>query len=302
MPSQHVYTHYVTQDDLTVRSILIGELNMARQVLIRLKRSGEVLLNGAPAYLNARTHAGDVLTITLREEREPSVEPENVRLDIAFEDEYLVVVNKPPGLVVHPTKGYMTGTLAHALTYHWQAQGLPRVFRPVHRLDRDTSGLIVVALNPHVQQVLTEQHHSGEWEKYYLAVVNGELALTEGRIEAPIARAGNGSRARIIAPEGSPALTLWQRREVFSGASLVRAQLVTGRTHQIRVHFTHIGHPLIGDDVYSSPSPLIARQALHASAIAFTHPVTRERVSLTAPLPGDMCALLERWYTRHECR
>lgn len=292
MTATHTYVHRVTQGGASIGSILRSELAMSRQVLIRLKRSGEVLLNDEPAYLKALARVGDVLTVTLREEKTPTVDAEDIPLDIAFEDDYLTVVNKPPGLVVHPTKGYMTGTLAHALAFHWQVQGLPQVFRPVHRLDRDTSGLVVIAKNPHVQAVLTNQQHSGEWEKHYLAVVKGELASSAGRIDAPIARVGNGSRARVVAAEGRAALTLWQRLEVLSGASLVRAQLVTGRTHQIRVHFAHIGHPLIGDDVYGEPSPLIARQALHAGEIVFTHPITRQRMSLTAPLPRDVVELL----------
>ena len=292
MTSEHTYTHLVIQGGASIGSILRTELGMSRQVLVRLKRSGEVLRNGEPAYLKAQASAGDVLWITLREEKTPTVEPEDIPLDIAFEDDYLTVVNKPPGLVVHPTKGYLKGTLAHALAFHSQAQGHPQVFRPVHRLDRDTSGLIVIAKNPHVQAVLTSQQHSGEWEKYYLAVVSGELALPEGSISAPIARVGNGSRARVVAPEGRFALTTWQRLELLPGASLVKARLLTGRTHQIRVHFAHIGHPLIGDDVYGEPSSLIARQALHASEIIFTHPATRERMCVTAPLPEDMGALV----------
>ncbi|MBT9155765.1 MAG: Ribosomal large subunit pseudouridine synthase D [Firmicutes bacterium] len=292
MAGEHLYTHRVTRDGESIRSILRKELGMSRQMLIRLKRSGEVLQNGQPAYLNALAVSGDVLTIVLREEKTPAVDPEDIPLNIAFEDDYLTVVNKPPGLVVHPTKGYMTGTLAHALAFHWQTQGVPCVFRPVHRLDRDTSGLVIIAKNPHVQAVLTSQQHSGEWEKYYLAIVRGEIAATEGSISAPIARVGNGSRARAVAPEGRPALTLWQRLELFSGASLVRVRLLTGRTHQIRVHLAHIGHPVLGDDVYGGATPLIARQALHASEIAFTHPATAERVKVTAPLPADISALL----------
>lgn len=294
MTREHTYTHRVTGDGASIGNILRTELGMSRQVLVRLKRSGEVLRNGVPAYLKELTAVGDVLTVTLREEKTPTVDPEDIPLDIAFDDDYLTVVNKPPGLVVHPTKGYLTGTLAHALAFHAQTQGQPHVFRPVHRLDRDTSGLLVVAKNPHVQAVLASQQHSGEWEKYYLAVVKGELSAAAGSISLPIARVGNGSRARVVAPEGRPAHTTWQRLALFQGASLAKARLLTGRTHQIRVHFAHIGHPLIGDDVYGASSSLIARQALHASEITFTHPATRERVRITAPLPGDMVALLDR--------
>jgi len=292
MHPEHTYTHRATRDGASIRDILRLEFGMSRQLLIRLKRSGEVLQNGAPAYLNAVTKTGDVLTVTLREEKTPSAAPEDIPLDILFEDDYLVVVNKPAGLVVHPTKGYLTGTLAQALAYHWQTQGVSCVFRPVHRLDRDTSGLVVIAKNPHVQAALTSQQHSGEWEKHYLAVVSGELAYTEGIIEAPIARVGNGSRARVVVPEGRPARTLWQRLQLLPGASMVKAQLLTGRTHQIRVHFAHIGHPVVGDEVYGSKSPLIARQALHASTISFIHPATLERIKVAASLPADISALL----------
>lgn len=295
MPVEHTLHHRVTleQHGQTIRTILTRDLHMARQVLVRIRRSGEVLCNGLPVYLKHHAAAGDVLAVTIREELEQHIEPEDILLDIVFEDEYLVVVNKPAGLVVHPTKGYLSGTLANALVSHWQKQGHAYVFRPVHRLDRDTSGLVVIAKNPHVQECLTAQHHTREWEKKYTAVVSGRIWAERGEIDAPIARVGNGSRARVVSSEGQVALTLWKKLRELQGATLVEAQLITGRTHQIRVHFAHIGHPLMGDDVYGAPTTLIQRQALHAGAISFTHPVTRGHMSVVAPLPADMLTLID---------
>lgn len=290
---QHVFTHEVKEQwqGRTVRSLLNEEMGMARQVLTRLKRSGSVLKNGLPCYLRDTVAQGDLLTIVLKEELEQEIEPEDIPFDVVYEDEHLLAVNKPAGLVVHPTKGYMSGTLANAVIHHWSRQGKPYAFRPVHRLDRDTSGLVLIAKNPYVQEALTVQHHTREWTKKYLCLVTGVVPELEGRIDEPIARVGNGSRARIISTEGKSAITLWELVETFTGASLVRAELVTGRTHQIRVHFAHIGHPLIGDDVYGSPSPLITRQALHAAEVRFTHPISRSIVHLNCPLPEDMQGL-----------
>jgi len=293
VPIQHILTHQVLEQwhGRTVRDVLTQELGMARQVLTRLKRSGSVLKNGLPCYVRDTVAQGDLLTIVLREELEQEIGPEDIPIAVVYEDEHLLVVNKPAGLVVHPTKGYMSGTLANAIINHWSRQGNPYVFRPVHRLDRDTSGLVVVAKNPYIQETLTAQHHTREWTKKYLCLVTGRVTGSHGRIEAPIARVGNGSRARIITTEGKTALTFWELLEPFNDASLVRAELVTGRTHQIRVHLAHIGHPLIGDDVYGKPSPLITRQALHAAEICFTHPIIKSTIHLSCPLPEDMLAL-----------
>ncbi|MDP3486470.1 MAG: RluA family pseudouridine synthase [Bacillota bacterium] len=293
MQIQHVLTHQVLEQwhGDTVRNVLTQELGMARQVLTRLKRSGSVLKNGQPCYIRDTVEQGDMLTVVLREELEQAIEPENIPIAVVYEDDHLLVVNKPAGLVVHPTKGYMSGTLANAVIYHWALQGKPYVFRPVHRLDRDTSGLVVIAKNPYIQEALTAQHHTREWTKKYLCLVTGIVPSPHGCIEAPIARVGNGSRARVISAEGKSATTLWELLALYKNASLLRAELVTGRTHQIRVHFAHIGHPLIGDDVYGNPSPLITRQALHAAEICFTHPISKSAIHLSCPLPEDMMAL-----------
>ena len=294
MTVEHVFTHQVLAEDdhKKISQVLSARLHMSQRTLLRLRRSGEVWHNGEFAYMRETVRTGDNLTVVLREENEQEIEPQNIPLDIAYEDEHLVVVDKPAFMVVHPTKGFLDGTLANALLFYYRERGQDFIFRPVHRLDRDTSGLVLIAKNPHVQAVLTAQHHTGEWQKRYLALVSGVLAEEHGRIDAPIKRVGNGSRARIISPEGQDALTLWNKLEVGDGMTLVRATLVTGRTHQIRVHFAHIGHPLVGDEVYGKASPLIARQALHAAWLAFRHPESGQQISLYAPPPADFLALL----------
>jgi len=292
--TEHVFTHTVHPEDdhKKISQVLALRLGMSRKTLLRLRRSGEVRQNGVLVYMRETVRAGDQLILVLREEREQSLLPQSMPLDIAYEDEHLVVVNKPAFMVVHPTKGYLDGTLANALLAYYQGRGQEFIIRSVHRLDRDTSGLLLIAKNPHVQARLTEQHHTGEWQKSYLAVVSGVLPEAKGRISAPIKRVGNGSRARVISPLGQDALTLWERLSVGTDTTLVKATLVTGRTHQIRVHFAHLGHPLVGDEVYGTASPLIARQALHAAWLSFRHPERGEQISLFAPPPADFAALL----------
>lgn len=288
--AEHILEYIVTTkyDRHSVKSILTQELGLARQVLTRLKRSGEVLINGDPCYLRDMAFVGDILTVIMREELEQDIPPEDIPLNIVFEDEHLLIVDKLPGLVVHPTKGYTSGTLANAVIHHWRVAKQDYVFRPVHRLDRDTSGLVVIAKNPFAQEALTMQHQTREWRKFYIAIACGEMTEPRGAIDAPIARVGNGSRARMISSDGQEALTLWEIVRLLPGATLVRAELVTGRTHQIRVHLAHIGHPLLGDEVYGTFSSVIKRQALHAAELQFTHPVSKEIMVISCPLPTDM--------------
>lgn len=293
---QHSFTHLVssTYNLLPARAVLTSDLGMSRQLLTRLKRSGQLLVNGHPSLLKDVVREGDLLHITLQEEKEQDILPEVMNLDIVFEDDHILVIDKEAGVVVHPTKGYLSNTVANGVIHHWRKSGQGFVFRPVHRLDRDTSGLLIIAKNPYIQDVLTEQHHSGLWQKSYTAVVSGVIHQENGVIEAPIARVGNGSRARIISDEGKPSTTIWSVAGRFAKATLIKAQLVTGRTHQIRVHMAHIGHPLIGDDVYGEPTPLISRQALHASEVSFVHPISRESMYFESALPEDMAKLVAR--------
>jgi RluA family pseudouridine synthase len=291
---EHILRHTVGEqhDGVSARAVLMGELGISRQLLTRIKRSGEFYINDNPSLLKDRVRAGDWLLIVLREEKDQDIEPEDIPLSIAFEDEHLLVVDKPAGMVVHPTKGYLSGTLANAVINHWRQAGEFFLFRPVHRLDRYTSGLVIIAKNPYVQESLTRQHGDGRWQKIYTLIVSGRIVAPCGLIDAPIHRVGMGTRRRVISDLGQSAQTLWRLLAAWESASLVEATLITGRTHQIRAHFAHIGHPLVGDDVYGEPSPLLSRQALHAGRIRFDHPVSGETIDLVSPLPHDMRRLL----------
>ncbi|MDP3058983.1 MAG: RluA family pseudouridine synthase, partial [bacterium] len=167
-------------DGCSIQAVLIQEFKMSHQLLIRLKRSGTVLKNGVPCWLREKVQPEDALIIIIREELTQDIGAENIPLEIIFEDEHLLVINKSPGIVVHPTKGYKSGTIANAVIYYWRECEKNYVFRPVHRLDKDTSGVLVIAKNPYVQDLLTAQQASGQWKKYYLAVVSGEILLSAG--------------------------------------------------------------------------------------------------------------------------
>lgn len=293
--AEHSITHTVGEqhDGLPGRTILTHELGISRQLMTRIKRSGEFYVNGQPSLLKDRVYSGDKLLIVIREEKTQDIPPEDIPLSVVFEDEHLLIVDKPPGMVVHPTKGYLSQTLANAVIHYWQQRGENCIFRPVHRLDRDTTGLVIIAKNPYVQESLTSQHADGRWQKTYTAVVEGYVETESGTIDAPILRVGLGTRRRVISDLGQSAQTLWRVLHRWRGASMLEAVLVTGRTHQIRAHFAHMGHPILGDDIYGSSSPLMARQALHAGHLSFVHPVTKLPLTFTCPLPTDMSELIQ---------
>jgi 23S rRNA pseudouridine1911/1915/1917 synthase len=206
-------------------------------------------------------------------------------LDIVFEDEDVIAVNKPHGMVVHPTKHYSGNTLSNAVAYHMSERGEYAAFRPVNRLDRDTSGLVVAGKN-----IYSASRLSGSVSKTYLAVCEGELSGS-GTIDTPIAREEGHSSKRKVSPEGDRSVTHWTVLCSLGGMTLLEIRLETGRTHQIRVHFSSIGMPLCGDDLYGGGRELIGRQALHCREAEFVHPVSGEIISLSAPVPNDMAAL-----------
>ncbi len=281
----------------------------SRALLQRAIADGGVLLNGLPAKSSRRLHINDRLSVRLPDEPDSSVTPEDVALDILYEDDSLVVINKPAGMIVHPGRGHHTGTLAGALQFHFdQLSDVAGKLRPgiVHRLDRDTSGVILVARDNQVHHRLSRQFERREVRKEYRAIVQGELQLDADHIETHV-RVDPRKRERMIVcpPEGKSrnASTRYEVRERFNGFTWVALFPHTGRTHQLRVHMQHLGHPLVADRMYrggtsltradlceSEPAepPLICRQALHAVRIKFTHPASGEPMEFEAPLPDDM--------------
>ena len=265
------------------------------QNLARLKKMREsILLNGAWTYMRTAVKDGDILTVHIQEpESSPNIPPVKLPLDIVYEDEDIIVVNKPAGMPVHPSLNNYENSLANGLMYYYRKQGKPFIFRCTNRLDRDTSGLTVVAKHMVSSSILSSMGMRHEITREYLAIVRGALKPSEGTIDAPIGRTGSSLIERKIDFEnGERAVTHYRVVEEQNGHSLVSLILETGRTHQIRVHMKYIGHPLVGDYLYNPDMEYIDRQALHSHRLSFTHPVTGEKMEFTAPLPTDMRKIL----------
>ncbi|MFC4099559.1 RluA family pseudouridine synthase [Paenibacillus xanthanilyticus] len=291
---------------MMVRTLVERRLGVSRKLLSRLKLTEHgITVNGRRVYVNDRVQEGDLVELRMEQERSDDILPEPMSLDIVFEDADLLVVNKPPGIVVHPTHGHYTGTLANGVVHHWQERGEVVRFRPIHRLDEDTSGLVAIAKTPYVHQQLSEQLQAGEVYKSYYAYVYGAPPANAGTVDEPIDRDPESPHIRIVTPDGYPSVTHYETASVFGYgiASKVKLKLETGRTHQIRVHMKHIGCPLIGDAMYGFAAPdrladglpklegLVERQALHAAVLGFTHPIRREWMQWEASLPEDLSSL-----------
>lgn len=265
------------------------------QNLTQLKKMREsILINGVWSYMRTAVKNGDILTVHIQEpESSPNIPPVKLPLDIVYEDEDIVVVNKPAGMPVHPSLNNYENSLANGLMYYYQEQGKPFIFRCTNRLDRDTSGLTVVAKHMVSSSILSSMGMRHEITREYLAIVRGALNPSEGTIDAPIGRTGSSLIKRKIDFEnGERAVTHYRVVEEQNGHSLVSLILETGHTHQIRVHMKYIGHPLVGDYLYNPDMEYIDRQALHSHRLSFTHPVTGEKMEFTAPLPTDMRKIL----------
>jgi 23S rRNA pseudouridine1911/1915/1917 synthase len=264
---------------------------LSRARLQALIRSGDVRLNGAQSKPNARLRPGDLVTVVEPAPVRTEAMPENLPLEVLFEDDDLIVVNKAPGMVVHPAAGNWEGTLVNALLHHCTSlSGVGGEQRPgiVHRLDKDTSGCLVAAKNDFSHQSLSRQFAGREVQKIYLALVAGTFSEERGSVEAPIGRHPVDRKKMTVLPEGSgrSARTDWQVLGSFGGGTLVKCTLHTGRTHQIRVHLRHLGHGLLGDEVYGRRAGY-ARQMLHAWRLGFVHPRSRENLNLVSPVPRD---------------
>ena len=266
--------------------------DLTRSAAQRLLEEGAVTLGGKPAKKNTKTAPGDVVEVTLPEPQPVEVVPQNIPLDIVYEDADVIVVNKPVGLVVHPAPGHPDGTLVNALLYHCgtSLSGINGELRPgiVHRIDRDTSGLIIAAKNDRAHLALSAQLQDHTLARVYEAVVVGNLREDSGTVNAPIGRHPVDRKKMAIEPRnGRAAVTHWRVLARYPGYTHVECRLETGRTHQIRVHMASIGHPLLGDTVYGSkkPWPGLAGQCLHARKLRFLHPSTGEPVEVECPLP-----------------
>ena len=286
-----------------------GVTGLSRSAVSHLIEQGNVLLDGAPCDKKSKVSAGSVLTVDLPEPEPTEAQPEDIPLDIVYEDEHIVVINKPVGMVVHPAAGNESGTLVNALLFHCgeSLSGIGGVIRPgiVHRIDKDTSGLLVVAKNDAAHLALSEQLKTHTVSRVYSAIVLGNLKQDSGTVDAPIGRHPT-DRKKMAVLRGAgvharEAVTHYTVLERFGQFTHVQCELETGRTHQIRVHMASLGHPLLGDGVYGGAGTrfeathrsIIHGQCLHAGQLRFIHPATGQPMRFEAPLPEDMARVLE---------
>ncbi|MBD5137972.1 MAG: RluA family pseudouridine synthase [Ruminococcus sp.] len=266
------------------------DCGISRSMLQKLLSEGKVAVNGKSAVKSYSVRSGDEIVIDVPEPAELDVVPENIPVEIVYQDEHLLVVNKPKGMVVHPAAGNYSGTLVNALLYHCKGQlsSINGVIRPgiVHRIDKDTSGLLIVAKNDNAHVKLAEQIKAHTFTREYQAVVCGRLKETVGIIDAPIGRHPVDRKKMCVTEKNSKeARTEYTVLEEYNGYSHVKLKLFTGRTHQIRVHMSYIGHPVLGDEVYGKPSKWCKGQCLHAKKIGFIHPVDGEYYEFDSELP-----------------
>jgi 23S rRNA pseudouridine1911/1915/1917 synthase len=280
----------------TVQEILTGGLGISRRMIQKLTRSGGIRLNRRPAFLGRKVREGDVVAARLAQPEEPGLQAVPMDLAIVYEDEHLLVVDKPAGMLVHPVGREGEVTLAHGVTHHFQEKAVRAKVRPVHRLDRDTTGLVLIARSAFVHQALDRQLRAHEVRRTYLAFTCGAPSPAEGVVDAPIGPHPRHPHLRAVGgPGDSPAVTRFRTLERLEGAALLEVELETGRTHQIRVHFAHLGHPLLGDVQYGAPARSdLHRQALHAARLSFDHPVSHRLIELESPLPADLEELRRR--------
>lgn len=292
----------------TVKEVLKIEFSMSDRLLLKLKKSQKISLNGELIYVHHSIQQGDVIQCDLEyDEDNSNIVPTPLPLSILYEDDGYLVIDKPAGIPVHPSCDHYTDSLSNRVRHYFDKIGLKKKIRPVNRLDKDTSGSVIFAKNEYIQECLVKQMKLKEFVKKYIAVVNGHLENKKGTIQVPIARKENSIIERCVNANGDTAITHYQVlsqeqiQKLFHvenynetiNFDIVECTLETGRTHQIRVHMAHIGHSLLGDTLYGTSSPLISRQALHCYNMRFIHPITKQEVEYYADIPQDIILIIQ---------
>lgn len=292
--SDYVITDQTGRIDKVLTTL---EPEITRSQLKNLINDGHVTVNGQAVKPKYKVQAGDKISLVKPEPQSLELTPENIPLDIVYEDDDVIVVNKPQGMVVHPAPGHPNHTLVNALLYHSPLSTINGTFRPgiVHRIDKDTSGLLMVAKNDLAHQSLAEQLRNKTNKREYLALVYGQIKEDEGTIDAPLGRNPQDRKKQAVVKSGRHAVTHFKVMKRYDNFTLVKCILETGRTHQIRVHMKYIGHPLVGDPLYG-PRKVIGKdgQFLHAALLGFKHPRTGEEMVFEAPLPENFQKMLDK--------
>lgn len=281
-----------TRCHLFLRDVLKRHWGLSHALLTKLKSQYKIRVNGQVARTNYILQPGDLITVDLALDEINRIIPQDIPLEIVYEDADFLAINKPPGLAVHPDREHGRGSLANAVTHYLLQQGLHALFRPINRLDKGTSGLILIGKSQYAHQAVFRQQQQGMIQRCYQAVVEGFVKDSTSDIHLPIAHPDPASPRRVVHPDGQSALTSYQVAARYPAHTLLCVTLGTGRTHQIRVHLSHLGHPICGDPLYGSPSNLISRQALHAYRLSWIQPRTGKSLECQIPLPEDMIQLL----------
>lgn len=272
-----------------IKEVLKTKFEISDRLLLKLKTNNKIFLNGKATNIKTPVNSNDIVEILMDfDEDNTNIVPTKMKLNILFEDDSLLILNKPAGFPIHPSMLHFEDSISNGVKYYFDSIGLKKKIRPVNRLDKDTSGIVIFAKNEYVQECLVRQMKRNEFIKEYIAICEGVLAKTSGVINQPIARKENSIIERCIDSKGDIAITHYDVIKSNQNLSVVHLKLETGRTHQIRVHMAYIGNSILGDTLYGKASNLINRQALHSYKISFVHPVTHKRIKLTAPLFEDM--------------
>lgn len=283
----------IKNNKININKILQNELNISSRLLYKLIKNKRILLNGNICDTRSTPNIEDTLILDFNyEEDNSNIVPTEMNLDIIFEDEWILIINKPAGIAIHPSILHYSDSLCNGIRFYFDSINLKKKIRPVNRLDLNTSGLVVFAKCEYIQECLISQMKNNQFKKEYLAICNGILEKNHGTIDLPIARKENSIIERCISENGQSSITHYEVLKQFDNYCLVKCTLETGRTHQIRIHMCAIGHPLIGDSLYGCISNFINRQALHCYRLSFLHPVHKKLIDFCGEIPLDFKYLI----------
>lgn len=288
--NENIVIFKANKDGLDLEEFLSNN-DISGRLFRRLYKAKQIYVNGKFKRKGLDLKSGDTVSIYMEDEDE-HINPEKMYIDIVYEDFDLLILNKQPNIVVHPTKSHQENTLSNGISYYFKENGIKKKIRFVNRLDMDTTGILIVAKNPFAHQQMALQFESNKVEKKYQAIVAGVVEKDEDYIDLPIGREEEKSIRKVVTEEGQEALTKYIVIDRYKDATILDVQIFTGRSHQIRVHLNHIGHPIIGDTLYNEESPYIKRQALHSYYLKVKHPRTKKDIEFIAPLPKDMEELI----------